>query len=247
MEQSNPSHPANSLSGGGPSIPIGATIPRWQIWVGWLLATAVGMGLGFPSETEIAGGGGSGFLDILFPIRSQSVLGLTLGMAQSLVLLRIANLRRRPLIDLQWIAATVVGMLLGGFATGVVRIIMMGWFWDVLVDRWWVNVLWAFAWPIPCGLFVGACQQIVLRVRDPLRWAVPSAVGWLAGFAVGAIPTFLMPASNGSRVFEVTGRAGTGIIVGIVTGAALVWLLAHPAHPDDGSPPDESPATMPRT
>jgi len=60
MEQSNPSHPANSLSGGGPSIPIGATIPRWQIWVGWLLATAVGMGLGFPSETEIAGGGGGG-------------------------------------------------------------------------------------------------------------------------------------------------------------------------------------------
>jgi len=245
MELSHRSRPTNSLSNNEPGVPSGVTIPRWQIWAWWLLVTAVGVALGFPSGAEISGTGG-GFIGLIFPFRSQAVLGLTLGMAQSLVLLRIVSLRRRPLVDPQWIAATVVGMLLGGFATGVVRLFMTG-FWDVMFKHEWSNVVWAFAWPILCGLSVGICQQVILRQGNPLRWAVPSAIGWLAGFAVGALPTFVMPASDASRAFQVTGPAGTGIIVGIVMGAALAWLPTHPVRTDGGSPPDNGPASTPIT
>jgi len=102
-------------------------------------------------------------------------------------------------------------------------------------------VFWELSWPFLCGLAVGTFQQAVLREENPLRWAVPSAVGWLAGFAVGVIPTFfaigviptfVIPDSDAIRAFQITGPAGTGIIVGIVTGAALVWLLVHPARLD---------------
>jgi len=245
MEQSNRSCPTNSLSDGEPSIPPGATIPRWQIWAWWLLATAVGVALGFPSWEEIWGKGGD--LWGVFPsVKSQAALGLTMGMAQSLVLLRLGCLRRRSLVDLQWIAATVVGMLLGGFATGIVRVTLAYpirelWGYGRAVD------FYVLSWPFLCGLMVSALQQDVLRLDNPLRWVLPSAVGWLAGFAVGAIPALNMPVSSGIPAFQVLGPAGTGIIVGIVTGSALIWLLAHPARPDGGSPPDESPAITPMT
>ncbi len=169
-----------------------------------------------------------------------------MGMAQSLALLRLGCFRRRSLVDLQWIAATVARMLLGGFATGIARVTLSEPV-RVLWDYEGAGVFWELSWPFLCGLAVGAFQQAVLREENPLRWAVPSAIGWLAGFAVGAIPIFVMPASDVSRAFQVTGPAGTGIIVGIVTGAALIWLLAHPARPDGGSPPGESPAITPMT
>ena len=245
MEQSRPSHPANSPSGGRPSAPIGAAIPRWQIWVGWVLATAVGVALSFPSWEEIWGMAS----EIWGPFpafRSQAILGLTMSIAQSLMLLRLGSLQRRSLIDLQWITATMAGMLLGGLATGIARITLF----DPVHVLWGYEggtVFWELSWPFLCGLSAGAFQQVILRQWNPLRWAVPSAIGWLAGFAVGALPTFVMPASDARRAFQVTGPAGTGIIVGIVMGAALAWLPTHPVRTDGGSPPDNGPASTPMT
>jgi hypothetical protein len=239
MENLNSSGAADSRDFGGVGGPSRRFNSRLWIWMLWTLATVVGMVLGFPSRAEIGGTAKPGLLGFLLPGKSQAILGLTLGMAQSLILLRVARFRQRSNIDLRWIVATVAGTFLGGLGVGVHRVVVFIFVPQPLLFGYSeiLDPLIVLLWPLLSGLTVGVCQYLVLDAKTSLWWIVLSMMSWLVGFATVAIPLFFMPyGDNSSRLFQIYAPISTGVVVGMVTGAALLRTSVIRDHPGAGGP-----------
>jgi hypothetical protein len=141
---------------------------------------------------------------------------------------------------IEWVGATAVGWLLGGFllpqlalfSVGVVMGILQ---WVVLRQYlrqagWWIlasTVGWSVGWgttiavvPLEIGILtepllgaaVGMLQWLVLRrqLRQAGWWIVVSTLGWTVALA------------------GLTGQLLVGAVVGAVTGIALELLLRYP-------------------
>jgi hypothetical protein len=169
--------------------------PGWRVWFLWLMASAVGWGLGMEVSSFFLAGG-------LRTLQSSPniILAGYLGVAVGGILasaLQSPVLRGQIARPGRWVLAS-----LGAAAVLAVVVFGLG---AVDVDVGWVGGAGLF------GTVVGALQWLVLRGQVPRAgwWVLASTVGWVVGMPLGGI----------------FGWLALGAAYGAITGAALVWLL----------------------
>lgn len=179
------------------------------LWLGWVLATAGGMLVGFLPALLLVN-----FLDLAFAqIAVPVVAGTVIGFAQWIVLRRYVTATTDwDLWDgLTWAAGYVLGLL----------------FIQMLPD----SIFAAFIGYFLFGVVVAAVQWPVLRREIPqvLTWIVASALAWAVGYwvSLGILSLFRDPViapAVGTAVNAVT----TGLVAGAITGLALIWIVRKP-------------------
>lgn len=199
------------------------------LWERWVLATAVaelvGLNMAVVINASISMFGNLNMYAILLLVGILE--GAVLGFAQWLVLRRYIHNATR------WILATTIGALLAWLIGLLVSIIMA--FASVLNGgRTATLLLGVVLLGTGVGTVLGFAQWLVLKpyVRVYLRssawWVFPNALAWSQGLLVA----FLGAGIEKSHEFSIqTALIGTatgatmGVMVGGITGIALVWLL----------------------
>jgi hypothetical protein len=213
------------------TITMGAARPRtpvdWSLWRRWTVATAAGEIIGFAAPAlagaAAAAAGLSDLAMLVVMIPAGMVEGAVLGAAQWLVLRSLW-----PRLDGRlWTLATalaaglayLIGMLpstLGGLPSLPPALVI------------------AVAFPLGTLflLSIGGAQWLVLR-RHAERagwWILANAVAWPLGVAVPLLALTVLPDGTPLPLIAVTGvvsSLGMGLVVGAITGLALVRLLAR--------------------
>lgn len=198
---------------------------RKGLWLRWIWVTALG-GAGGGIALQIGFGKGRFLWLIGF-----GILGLAIGLAQSLVLGRVLHQPGKSIrIVIQWTLASLVGCVAGGMASSIATFSLTLLLMVALnVDYTWVYrfggpVLWTSS-VLLSAIAVSGLQQLILRTKfSSLReWTWTSIVGWCAGLATGWGVAHITAGSD--VVKGVTGGAIGGIMLGAITGGALIRLL----------------------
>lgn len=198
----------------------------WHVWGLWVIAVGLGELLGFGVPAVL----GAASYAVGLPDAALAFVvivggmgeGAVLGLAQWLVLRRFLPGIKRA----HWVGATAIGAL-------IAWVIGMGManLGPALFDA---NLALFVLLAITCGivflLTMGGAQWLVLRrhVSKAWRWIVANAVAWPLGVAVPVVGMALVPDGATAAVMLVVGIAsgiGMGLVVGAVTGVALVRLL----------------------
>jgi hypothetical protein len=183
----------------------------WGFWLQWALASTAGLYVGFImafviavfSELELGLGEWPGELAIGI------VPGIGVGVLQWVVL------RRRVSGAGWWVLASAAG----GY--GIIQAGFNGYsetLWSYVSLLGWTGVV-ALG-----GAVTGTLQWLVLReqVSRAGWWVFASTVGW--GLGMTAAIAF----SWGVGVSDFGALGGTGVVLGALTGGALVWMLRQP-------------------
>ncbi len=183
---------------------------------GWLRATSLGWLLGVPCILVLALVGEAieiGGAQVLVGLGMGSAVGLLQGRAM------------RPVLGdaWPWLVASGVGLALPFLVA------------DIAALREW-ELRYSLQWCVTIGgVIVGAWQALLLRarVRGTAWWLAASALGWtLAGTAARAADALTGNTSArgiaGALLFLVIVAAG-GVVLGLVTGAALPRLVPRGA------------------
>jgi hypothetical protein len=183
---------------------------EFNLWLGWTLATAAGMILGFVPFAFLAPDVNLLVIRFLLPL----VAGVLVGLFQWLVL--------RPYLTraVDWVFHGGAGWALG-FALGLLVIQTVG--------RNPLGVVLGYAL---FGLIIGGLQWPMLRREIPhvTAWVLASIVGWALGAYLGGAALNLLAAGGAvSQVLSSTVISGiTGLAAGAITGLALVWIVRQP-------------------
>ncbi len=200
----------------------------WTLWEWWVLATVAGGLIGMaivavastvtsPPETI----GAVAFLHLVGALE-----GMALGFTQWLAL-------RRYIKHIGWwIGATVIGAIVAWLVgSKVIVVLTLIFFNTVLTDTTRLTLLRAvFLLGLWVGGVLGLAQWFVLRahVRRGVTWVFANALAWGLGLLIALLgATLVKPGeftAQTALVYIATG-ATTGVVVGAVTGIALVWLL----------------------
>ena len=183
---------------------------EFGLWLGWTLATAGGMLLGFLPTIPLVN-----LLDLSIAQIAVPVLaGTVIGFAQWIVLRRYLTASSIwELADgLTWAAGYVLGLLLVLALPSTIFIATIGY--------------------LLFGVIVALVQWPVLRREIPnlLLWVLANAVGWAVGFwaSQAILPLFvtdpLVAPAVGTAVIAVT----SGLVAGAITGLALIWIVRKP-------------------
>lgn len=201
-------------------------------WLKWSMASLVGWFAGFLLGFVIASGfepmPGTGPIQSTF---GYLVLGACLGSGVGLMQWLI--LRRKIARTGSWILAGTVGMAVAG-GTGYGAVVLIFGYSEGLEGLG--SVASAVGWMI-VGAFGGAVTGImqwrVLRrhVQGAGWWVPASTLGWALSFAANGLINVLgiltqsqtWPAS--SALWFLSGLIVGGLVLGSVTGGAIVWLL----------------------
>jgi hypothetical protein len=179
------------------------------LWLGWTLATAGGMLLGFLPTILLVNVLSLGLAQIAVPV----LAGTVIGFAQWLVLRRYvtASTRWDWTDGISWAAGYILGLLLIQMLPSTVFVVFIGYF--------------------LFGVIVALIQWPVLRREIPqvFTWLVASAVAWAVGYwasqAVLSLFTDpLIAPAVGTAVIAVT----SGLVAGAITGIALIWIVRKP-------------------
>lgn len=179
------------------------------LWLGWTLATAGGMLLGFLPTILLVDVLSLGLAQIAVPV----VAGTVIGLAQWLVLRRYvtASTQWDWTDGLSWAAGYILGLLLIQLLPSTVFAVFIGYF--------------------LFGIVVALVQWPVLRREIPqvLTWLLASAVAWAIGYWVSqaVLSLFTDPLIDpvvGTTVIAVT----SGLVAGAITGVALIWIVRKP-------------------
>jgi len=179
------------------------------LWLGWTLATAGGMLLGFLPTILLVNVLNLGLAQIAVPV----LAGTVIGFAQWLVLRRYvtASTRWGWMDGISWAAGYILGLLLIQTLPSTVFVVFIGYF--------------------LFGVIVALVQWPVLRREIPqvLTWIVASALAWALGYwasqAVLSLFTDpLIAPAVGTAVIAVT----SGLVAGAITGIALIWIVRKP-------------------
>jgi hypothetical protein len=179
------------------------------LWLGWTLATAGGMLLGFLPTILLVNVLNLGLAQIAVPV----LAGTVIGFAQWLVLRRYvtAGTRWDWTDGISWAAGYILGLLLIQMLPGTVFAVFIGYF--------------------LFGVIVALVQWPVLRREIPqvLTWIVASALAWAVGYWVSqaVLSLFTDPViapAVGTAVIAVT----SGLVAGAITGLALIWIVRKP-------------------
>ena len=179
------------------------------LWLGWTLATAGGMLLGFLPTILLVNVLDLGLAQIAVPV----LAGTVIGFAQWLVLRRYvtASTRWDWTDGISWAAGYVLGLLLIQLLPSTLFAAFIGYF--------------------LFGVIVALLQWPVLRREIPqvLTWLAASALAWALGYwasqAVLSLFTDpLIPPVVSTTVIAVT----SGLVAGAITGLALIWIVRKP-------------------
>ncbi len=180
------------------------------LWLGWVLATAVGMLLGYLPFVFFVEDLDLGLVRILIPLWS----GFMVGVLQWLVLSRFLT------HSADWIINGGAGYALG-YALGLSVIQILG-----------ESPLGALVGYILFGVIVALLQWPVLRREIPnvVPWLLANVAGWALGAYLGPwILNLIVSGSTASQVLSTAViSASTGLIAGAITGLALVWIVRQP-------------------
>src|SRR5919108_90540 len=179
------------------------------LWLGWTLATAGGMLLGFLPSILLVNVLNLGLAQIAVPV----LAGTVIGFAQWFVLRRylMAGSTWIWADGLSWAAGYVLGLFLIQVLPSTVFAAFIGYF--------------------LFGIIVALLQWPVLRREIPqvFTWMIASAVAWAVGYwasqAVLSLFTDpLIEPAVGTTVIAVT----SGLVAGAITGIALIWIVRKP-------------------
>lgn len=183
---------------------------EFGLWLGWTLATASGMLIGFLLTIPLVDLLDLGFARILVPI----VAGLLIGFSQWVVL------RRFLTTSADWVLAGGTGWAVG-YALGLLLI---------------QNLSGTFLGSLAAYLLFGAIVALVhwpilsREIPNVLTWVAVNVIGWAAGlWASQATLTlfFNQPVINPVLSTAVI-AISTGLVAGGITGLALVWIARQP-------------------
>lgn len=180
------------------------------LWLGWALATAAGMALGYLPAALLVSILDLGLARVIVPL----LVGFLVGFAQWLVL------RQYMTNSHDWILAGGAGWALG-YAIGL---------WIVqLLSR---SPLGTWLGYVLFGVLIGLVQWPVLRREIPKAstWVLASLVGWALGAAASyIIVNAIFTGDQASLPLVAVVDSGlTGLVAGGITGLALVWLVRQP-------------------
>ena len=179
------------------------------LWLGWTLATAGGMLLGFLPTILLVNVLNLGLAQIAVPV----LAGTVIGFAQWLVLRRYvtAGTQWDWTDGISWAAGYILGLLLIQVLPSTVFAVFIGYF--------------------LFGAIVALVQWPVLRREIPqvFTWLVASAVAWAVGYWVSqaVLSLFTDPLIDpvvGTAVIAIS----SGLVAGAITGVALIWIVRKP-------------------
>jgi hypothetical protein len=183
---------------------------EFGLWLGWTLATVVGMLLGFLISIPLVNLLDLQWARIVVPL----LTGFLIGLAQWAAL-------RSYLIDAtDWILAGGTSWAVG-YALGLFLI-------NILADTF----LGGFVGYALFGLIVAIVQWPMLRREVPSVWAwiLANVIGWTLGFYLSQVSLDLFfddpaiaPVLSTSVISSIS-----GLVAGAVTGLALVWIVRQP-------------------
>ena len=196
----------------------------WRFWVRWVLLTVVGYSVGFLLGFVF------GYF-LLGNVMIWVVVGAGVGFMQW------RTLRRFVQRSGWWVPANMTGLTV---SFGLYAIVVNLWE-EVPFDLGWpLGVLGHALALVLGGAFAGLLQQRILRrhMGRSVWWMLANAAGWgLSAFGF-AIPTDMSgryPGVLGQVLVILNGMlapAVAGVILGTVTGGALIWLLRQPTPRD---------------
>ena len=179
------------------------------LWLGWTLATAGGMLLGFLPTILLVD-----LLDLTLARIAVPVLaGTVIGFAQWFVLRRYltASSQWDWTDGISWAAGYILGLLLIQTLPSSVFAVFIGYF--------------------LFGAIVALVQWPVLRREIPqvVTWIVANALAWAVAYwaSQAVLSLFTDPVIEpavGTTVLAVT----SGLIAGAITGIALIWIVRKP-------------------
>ena len=179
------------------------------LWLGWTLATAGGMLLGFLPTILLVNILDLGLAQIAVPV----LAGTVIGFAQWLVLRRYvtASTQWEWTEGISWAAGYILGLLLIQVLPSSVFVVFIGYF--------------------LFGVIVALLQWPVLRREIPqaFTWLLASAIAWAVGYWVSqaVLSLFTDPLIDpvvGTAVIAIT----SGLVAGAITGLALIWIVRKP-------------------
>ena len=182
---------------------------EFGLWLGWTLATAGGMLLGFLPTILLINVLNLGLAQVAVPV----LAGTVIGFAQWLVLRRYvtASTQWNWSDGISWAAGYILGLLLIQMLPSSIFVVFIGYF--------------------LFGVIVALVQWPVLRREIPnaLTWIVASALAWAAGYWVSqaVLALFTDPLINpalGTSIIAIT----SGLVAGAITGVALIWIVRKP-------------------
>jgi hypothetical protein len=186
---------------------------EFGLWLGWTLATALGMLLGFLPSLLLVNILDLPWARIIVPL----LAGFLIGLAQWAVL-------RNYLVEsYDWVlaggASWAVGYTLGLF----------------LINSLSGTGLAGFLGFALFGFIVAIVQWPLLRREIPnvWSWILANVIGWALGFYAGQLSLnlfFTDPAINPVVSTSVVSVA-SGLVAGAITGLALVWIVRQPERP----------------
>ena len=183
---------------------------EFGLWLGWTLATALGLVLGHLPLALIIPDLDYGLARVVVPLFT----GLLIGLAQWLVLRGYVSGSHDWILNLAagWVLGYTVGLLI---AQALSR-----------------NLLGELVGFLIFGAIVAVFQWPVLRREIPhiLPWILANMVGWVLGAYLSGLVAGAMfsarPPSLAVSILMVDGL--TGLIAGAVIGLALVWIVRQP-------------------
>ena len=183
---------------------------EFGLWLGWTLATAGGMLVGFLLTIPVVDLFDLGFARIIVPI----LAGLLIGFSQWIVL------RRFMTTSADWVLAGGTGWAVG-YALGLLVIQnLSGTFFGALAAYLLFGVIVALVhWPI-----------LSREIPSVLVWVALNVLGWAAGLWVSQI--FLALIFNDPVIAPALSTSvialSTGLVAGAITGLGLVWIARQP-------------------
>jgi hypothetical protein len=183
---------------------------EFGLWLGWTLATALGMLFGFLLTIPLVNILDLGFARILVPIFA----GILIGFSQWLVL------RQYLTTTSDWVFAGGAGWA-AGYALGL-----------LLIESLSSTVLAGVAAYLLFGAVVALVQWQELRREIPskLTWVVANALGWGAGLWASqlALEFFFNDPVIAPAVSTAVIAVTSGLVAGAITGVALIWIAGRP-------------------
>lgn len=183
---------------------------EFGLWLGWTLATTIGMLLGFLLSIPLVNVLDLEWARVIVPLFAGFLIGLS----------QWAVLRNYVVDTTDWILAAGTSWAVG-YALGL-----------FLINSLANTPLGAFVGYILFGVIVAIVQWPILRREIPhvLPWIIANVLGWTLGFYLSqlALNLFFKDPAIAALVSTSVISSISGLIAGAITGIALIWIVRQP-------------------